>query len=730
MLNAVERPTQPGATGVPQFYIAATSSLQERRPRMLKHGDTFAVFDHNGDVLAGPSTPEGLFHRDTRYLSHLDLSINGQRPMLLSSTVRSDNALLTCDLTNPDLFDSDQLLMEKDTIHIRRATFLWRQTCRERISVRNHGLAEQRVRIGIRFACDFADLFEVRGSSRPRRGEMGVPDVGPDRVTLRYAGLDQVVRTTRLGFEPTPSALTADSAAWEVLLKPHEQVSFFVDIALDDRVTDLSPALGFMRGLRQARRALGASRSRAAGVSTSNSVFDETLERSSADLYMLMTDKPGGPYPYAGIPWFNAPFGRDGLLTALQMLWSDPEVAKGVLHFLAATQATEEIPEADAEPGKILHEARGGEMAALGEVPFRRYYGSADSTPLFVMLAGAYLERTGDFEAIRSIWPNVKAALAWIDRYGDRDGDGFVEYGRRTDEGLANQGWKDSHDSVSHANGSMAQGPIALCEVQAYVYAAKRAGAALARRAGEDALGDRFERSAEELRVRFEAAFWCEDLGTYAIALDGEKRPCRIRSSNAGHALFAGIASPERAARVADSLMSPQSFSGWGIRTLASNEARYNPMSYHNGSIWPHDNALIAMGFERYGFFDRTMRIFEGLFAAAAFIDLRRLPELFCGFPRRPGRGPTFYPVACAPQAWAAATPLGLLGASLGLRFDPENRAIRFWRPSLPAFLDRVDLRGLALCGSRVDLRLTRYRDSVAVTVIGREGDLGVETVL
>src|SRR5690606_31828276 len=281
-------------------------------------------------------------------------------------------------------------------------------------------------------------------------------------------------------------------------------------------------------------------------------------------------------------------------------------------------------PDADAEPGKILHEMREGEMALLGEVPFRRYYGSVDSTPLFVAVAGAYYERTGDLDTIRAIWPNIKAALAWVDRYGDRDGDGFVEYGRRSEQGLANQGWKDSADSVFHADGRLAQGPIALVEVQAYVYAAKRAAAAIARALGEHGYGVALDTQAEALRVQFEAAFWDEELGTYVVALDGDKRPCRVRTSNAGHTLLSGIADPERARRVAAGLLSNAFYCGWGIRTVAAGEALYNPMSYHNGSVWPHDNALIAMGLARYRLNDAILRIMDGLFAAATHMDLRR----------------------------------------------------------------------------------------------------------
>jgi glycogen debranching enzyme len=366
-------------------------------------------------------------------------------------------------------------------------------------------------------------------------------------------------------------------------------------------------------------------------------------------------------------------------------------------------------------------------MAALGEVPFKRYYGTVDATPLFIMLAGQYFERTGDRETIEAIWPNIKAALRWCDVYGDRDGDGFVEYHRETEAGLAQQGWKDSHDSIFHADGTSAQGPIALVEVQAYVYAAKRAAANLAAAFGDSATAVRLRDEAERLRIAFEAAFWCEDIGTYALALDGEKRPCRVRTSNAGHALFAGIADPTRAQRVTDTLMHQESFSGWGIRTVAQGEPRYNPMSYHNGSIWPHDNAVIALGFARYGFKREATRVFEGLFAVAGYQELRRLPELFCGFRRRPRRGPTAYPVACSPQAWAAAAPFGFLSACFGFELLAEEDEIRFSNPVLPNFLHEVILRGVRLGSSRADIRLHRHgAEDVAMNVLERAGSARV----
>jgi glycogen debranching enzyme len=474
---------------------------------------------------------------------------------------------------------------------------------------------------------------------------------------------------------------------------------------------------------------LRAASSRAAVISSSNDIFNEAAHRSVADLYMLITDTPEGPYPYAGIPWFSTVFGRDALITALETLWLDPAIGRGVLSHLAANQATDFDAAADAEPGKILHEVRYGEMAELKEVPFRRYYGSIDATPLFVMLAGAYLQRTGDTELLRRLWPNIEGALSWMERYGDRDGDGFIEYGRRTDEGLINQGWKDSHDSIFHADGRLAKGPIALAEVQAYAYGAFQAAAAIARAIAEPARAATLDRRAAALRSAFDAAFFDEELGSYVLALDGEKQPCRVRSSNAGHALLTGIALPGRAAAVAQTLMQPASFSGWGVRTIASTEARYNPMSYHNGSVWPHDNALIAVGLARYGFKREAARILESLFAAASYIDLRRLPELFCGFIRQHTRGPTFYPVACTPQAWAAGAPLFILQSCLGLGFDPDKTHITFEEPVLPDFLDQVTIRNLVLDDGGADVMLRRSGSQVVVDVLDRRGPVRIVTI-
>jgi glycogen debranching enzyme len=709
------------------FYIPMTGPAARPR-RSLKHDDTFIVLDSHGDIGASAGGPDGLFNADTRYLARLELVLDDVQPLLLGSNLRDDNSALTVDLTNPDVYRQGRILLQKDMLHIVRTIFLWRGTAYQRIGLQNHGDRQASFDLTLLFDSDFADLFEVRGEQRPRRGIGSGRLFGPSGVLLEYRGLDGKSRSTALHFEPPPTRLAVNAATYHLDLAPQQVSSLFV-AASCNKPADFTPA-PFFRGLLAHRREMRRSTVGATSIETSNDIFNEVLCQSMADLNMLMTDTPQGRYPYAGIPWYSTTFGRDGIITALQMLWIDPRVARGVLRRLAFYQASSADPLADAEAGKILHEMRGGEMAELREVPFAQYYGSVDATPLFVLLAGLYVERTGDDETLAELWPSIEAALGWIDGAGDPDRDGFVEYRRASEQGLANQGWKDSYDAIFHADGRLAEGYIALAEVQGYVFAAKRLAARCAARLGKSETARALEAEAGLLAERFEQAFWCDDLGTYALALDGAKQPCRVRSSNAGQLLFSGIVRQDRARLVAADLMRPHFFTGWGIRTVAQGEARYNPMSYHNGSIWPHDNALIALGLARYGLKHSVECVFKGLFDAATYMDLRRLPELFCGFRREKERGPTLYPVACAPQAWASATPFTLLEASLGLEFDAGRGEIRLRNPRLPAFLDEVVLRDLRLGSSGVDLRVRRHGEEVSLEVLRTRGQIQVSMVL
>ena len=723
-----------------RFYILSTSARIDDRTRVLKHNDTFAVFDRFGDVEgsgAGELGIYGLYDRDTRYLSRFRLRIAGGRPLLLSSVVKDDNAFLSVDLMNPDLALENGDIVQRGTVHILRAMCLWDGACHERLTIHNYGADPVDLLLQLEFGADFADIFEVRGLARARRGRRLPAHVTRSAVALSYAGLDGRLRRMRLSIDPPPTRLEEARAQLELRLEPRSEVTYRVAIACESTPTDAKPAailaarpaIWYEEAALKASDALAQAREAEPAIMTSNEQFNDWLNRSLADLHMMRTQTASGPYPYAGVPWFSTAFGRDGIVTALQCLWAAPDVARGVLKYLADTQAIEDSPEQDAQPGKILHEIRGGEMAGTGEVPFARYYGSVDSTPLFVALAGAYFERTGDLALIREIWPQLERALGWIERYGDADGDGFVEYARRSARGLVQQGWKDSQDSVFHRDGTLADGPIALCEVQAYVFAAWRAAARLAGRLGDAVRAKAFASRAESLRIRFEESFWSEELSSYALALDGSKRRCEVRASNAGQCLFTGIASRERASRVATGLLDADSFSGWGVRTLAATEARYNPMSYHNGSVWPHDNSLIAAGFARYGLKSEALRLMTGLFDASLFFDLHRLPELFCGFARRAGESPTQYPVSCSPQAWASGSALLLLQSCLNLRVLGTEGRVVFMKPVLPEYLQAVSIRGLRVRDAVLDLVILRHGNDTAIDVPRKEGDVEVLTV-
>ena len=708
------------------FYVLASSRLSEDRSRVLKYGNTFAVLNRLGDIESIGLGEHGIYHKGTRYLSQFALKLGCEPPQLLRSSIRDDNAFLTVDAMNVDISEDGQLVVPRGSLHIFRSKFLDEGICHEHVRLANYSLDRVETSLSFEYAADYRDIFEVRGTQRERRGKIYPPKVGKSSITFCYEGLDNVRRGTQIEFSLAPHRIDHEEARFRFSLEPKAEASLYITTLCMENDRHRA-VVSFDAALQQSTEEFARHALSTTAISTSDHRMNEWFARSAADLQMMIVGNPEGAYPYGGVPWFSTVFGRDGIITAMECLWIEPRITKSVLRYLAETQATTVDSEREAQPGKIIHEMRHGEMAALNEVPFGRYYGSVDATPLFVMLAGDYLDRTDDKDFLRSIWPNLRAALNWIDQYGDADGDGFVEYHPQSAKGLIQQGWKDSHDAISYADGRIAEPPIALCEVQGYVYAAKLAGARLAMLFDEPELAAELTRQAGTLKEKFNREFWDSKLGTFALALDGHKNKCLVKSSNPGHCLFSGIATPEYAGRVAESLLGEELFCGWGIRTLGGREVRYNPMSYHNGSVWPHDNAIAARGLARYGFHEQASKIFSAIFEASEFMEMRRLPELFCGFHKRQhAEGPTLYPVACSPQSWAAGSVYMLLHASLGIRLNPLSRTVTFGGRSLPPCLQGLTIRKLRLGDAEVDLEIEEYAGQLRPKVLRQMGTVTI----
>ena len=700
----------------------ALASLDDAAPRephrlyALKHGDCFAVADAYGDIRG---LGDGFFRDDTRVLSEFRLTVGGRSTSLLGASLSQDNVLFTANLTNLPIDSADGRQIPQGALHIERVRLLWQERLYERLTLSNYSQEHSTVLVSLRFAADFRDMFEVRGSTRSRRGVVDAAEIGENSIALRYEGLDKIVRTSVISFSQTPDRLEPDRADFLIALSKRSHQTLYIEVG--GQVADAPDRERFRASAAHARFNMRGKRRHGATLHSSGRVFNDWIARARADVALLTTELATGPYPYAGIPWFSTAFGRDGVISALQMLWLNPGLARGVLSFLALHQATETSPFSDSQPGKIMHETRKGEMTALSELPFGRYYGGVDTTPLYVHLACGYADRTGDMDFIDKLWPSLCAAAEWIEEASRATG--FVTYQRAANSGLANQGWKDSFDSVFHADGRIPKGPIALVEVQGYVFAAFHGLAQLAERRGEPDRAQIWQQRAEAIRQRVESDFWLDDLNYYALALDGDGQPCKVRTSNAGHLLYVGLPTPERARMVADQLLSASFHSGWGLRTLADDAVFFNPMSYHNGSTWPHDTALCAQGLARYGNRDSVVRLMSGTFESAVHFNMR-LPELFCGFTRAPGEAPIAYPVACLPQAWSAGSAFMLMQACLGLQIDGWSGEIHVTRPRLPIGIDNLTIRHLAVADNAVDLTFQRVGDRVGAFLADRHEGL------
>jgi glycogen debranching enzyme len=708
-----------------RYYILASSVAADLPKIVLKHDDAFLVADRRGNFPYLPGGEFGFYVDDTRFLRRLELRLGHQQPLLLNAAISDDSLQGIIELTNPDLIEDGRVVLPRHTLRLSRTVTLCGQQLSHSLMLESFAAEPMQLAVVWEFGADFADVFEVRGFRRARRGVDLPTHCDGATVELRYRGLDDAIRTTRLTFIPPPARLGDESAEYLLELPAAARVDLTVTITGSTEPTTavmLSPDDASARR-RQAMAALGR---RAVHLQADHELFNRWLARASGDLQLLATETRDGFMPYAGIPWYVAPFGRDSLITAMQTLPYLPELARGTLRYLARHQATTDDVFTDQEPGKILHEYRRGELAACREIPFVPYYGTVDATPLFLLLLAEYVRWTGDLALARELWPAAEQALTWMDRWASPFGDGYLWYQRRSPVGLDNQGWKDSHDSVMHATGELAKGPIALVEAQAYRYAALLDAADVAEAIGRAAVAPTLRARAGRLRERFEAEFWMEDEQFYALALDGDRQPCRVVTTNPGHALWTGIASEARARTVAKQLMGSELFTGWGLRTLSTRERLYNPMSYHNGSVWPHDTTIAALGMRRYGLEEPFLTLATGLFEAVLNFDAVRMPELFCGFSRRLGQGPIRYPVACSPQAWSAGVVFQLLSGMLGLSPDARANRLTLDRPRLPSWLRWIELTGLQVSSSQVSLRVTQVREGAAVELMEREGDVEI----
>jgi len=704
----------------PQAEPAETYVPQDiRAVQTIKHEGMFLLCDRYGDIAERSPAALGLYFRDTRFLSRWELRVDGQRPLYLHSAADRNYSMLI-ETTMPHEEIDEQGRRKTQNLQVSRQRRLG-AGMHETIHLLNHGAGERTIELEIRFGADFLDVFEVRGVIRDVRGKPRDPDVREVEATLAYDGRDGTVRSTRVTFDPAPTELDGARAVWRLTVPPRSSVT--LNVAALPSAGDVVPLHASQE---QLERDYAGWRKRCTRFRLSNTQLQRYLDRAILDLRMMQTTSEDGlPAIDAGVPWFSTLFGRDSLLTAYQALLVNPELAKGTLAKLAQLQGDKVDDWRDEEPGKILHEVRVGELAAMGEIPHTPYYGSIDSTPLWLVVLGYVWNWTGDREFADSMWPHAVRALEWIEKYGDADGDGYVEYKRKSGGGLDNQGWKDSFDGILHEDGSIAEAPIALAEVQGYVFDAKRRIGRLARALGHEDIAGQLEHEAKLLKERYNRDFWMNDLNTYAVGLDGEKKQIRSVTSNPGHGLWSGIVEDAKAMRLARRLLAPDMLCGWGVRTLSALNPGYDPIGYHTGTVWPHDNSIIAHGLMLYGFADESNRVINELALAGAFFDFR-YPELFCGYAREDVPVPVEYPVACRPQAWATGAPLLMMRSYAGMTADAPNKTLSIVRPSLPAWLERAEVIGIKVGSARADLSFVQTGGATAVQVTRKDGDLDI----
>lgn len=692
---------------------------------VIKENDLFFLTDTSGNIPENQGDGLGLYTKDTRFLSKWDVKINGKSPVLLSSNA-DENHITSIILTNPHIEEDGNIILRRESIQLLRKRFIYDGVLYESLTVKNYHPKPVCFEVEVEFDADFQDMFMIRGFQTGNVGQRTGQHLDQNMVTFGYKGIDNIDRYTTIKWDKKAEKTEDGKATFQFSLNHHEEDHVVITVVPQIGEEKKETILPLEQALRCLEHSYQTWEDNIPKIHMDYKPLERLITRGLTDLRVLLTDLGFGPFPVAGLPWYGVPFGRDSLIAALQMLPFYPEVAKGTLITMAHYQGKKTDPWRDEQPGKIMHEIRFGELANSNQVPFTPYYGTIDATPLFLLLLVEYVKWTGDLTLFKELEENIENALKWINEYGDRDGDLFVEYYQESSKGIPNQGWKDSDDSMVHRNGEYAKSPIALSEVQGYVYQAKMGLAEIYQWVGRVDIAESLRQEAQALQQKFEEHFWMNDVSFYAIALDGNKQQVGTITSNPGHLLMSGMLSPERVEAVADMLLSSKMFSGYGIRTMGEKEAGYNPMSYHNGSVWPHDNSLIVLGLSKMGKQDQANKIIQGLIDASEHFEYHRLPELFCGYDKSIGK-PVKYPIACSPQAWAAGTPLIFVQTMLGLSANSFQKEIHL-SPFLLDKMNYLKIENLLIGDGALSLTVSRKQHTFDVHV--HENTTGYKVVI
>lgn len=710
-------------SGQTPFIVTEAKKLTQ----VIKEGEIFLYSDNAGNIAYNNLYGGGLFYKDTRFLSCFEFSLEGSSLVLLSSTATQDYGEVI-EFTNTDLTRRGKPPVPQETLNFKKIRII-KDRLYENLVVKNYNSFEVHLKMKFTFDADFMDIFEVRGLRRKKGGEILKPEIKKESIKFPYLGEDNLLRETRIVFSDIPTSISAAKngvrASYDIKINPYEtkHIALTIEPFLNK---EKRKTITYRKALNNIFNSYHSWEESCTKIITDNEIFNSMIERSTKDIRQLLTTINGESVLTAGIPLFATLFGRDSLISSYEILMLNPEIAKKTLKLIAQYQGQEVNNYRDEEPGKMLHEFRQSELTNIGEIPHNPYYGSVDSTLIFLILLSEYYKWTNDFDFIENLMPNAEKALEWIDNYGDKDGDLFIEYERATEKGLINQSWKDSSHAILYPDGSFPHPPIAVCEVQGYLYLAKKRMVEIYRKLRRSEIAAKLNSEAEKIKKQFNKNFWLPRDKYFAIALDGKKKPIPLISSNPGQCLLSGIIIPSKAEKVCYRLLQEDMYSGWGIRTISKKMKPYNPMSYHNGSIWPHDNALIARGLKMHGYNEAVKTIATGIFESANHFRYWRLPELFCGFARVDPNPPVTYPTSCSPQAWSAGSIFLILQSLLGLIPNAEEDILYIKNPILPKWLAEVEIKDLRIGQSKLDLFFKKIEEKISFSVLRKEGSIQV----